>query len=514
MKIIDDFLNNITMYRLMLYFLLLIFVWALFLSFIGTLPFQPLALIFSASLIMSVCWVANRIFSFIFKAPTNLESVYITALILSLIITPTADIRSLSFLFFASVLATASKFILSLNKKHIFNPAAVGVLITYLTLGGAVSWWVGTAYIMPVVLIGGLLIVKKLDQWDSFFCFLAVAVPLIFIPAYLNGNDLTSLIRQIFLESPILFFALIMLTEPLTSPPGRLYRILYGGLVGFLFTPLLHVGTFYTTPEMALVLGNIFAFIVSPKDRLVLKLQQKNRLAPDIYDFIFEQSEKRVSLSASARAPLIFKPGQYLEWTLGYKDPDSRGTRRYFTIASSPTEDNLRIGVRLNDPSSSYKKALLNLNPGDEIVAGSLGGEFVLPEDKSKKLVFVAGGIGVTPYRSIVKNLIDKNETRDIILLYSVRNVSDAVYMDVFKQAENLGVKTIITLTDAENIPDNWSGEKGIITKEMIEKEVPDYRERIFYLSGAHGMVTSFEKTLSEMGLPKSQVKIDYFTGY
>jgi len=345
---------------------------------------------------------------------------------------------------------------------------------------------VGTGLMVPVVLIGGFLIVRKIGRWDLVLTFLAVSTSVIFTLSLFNFNDLLTLLRVVFLDSPILFFAFVMLTEPLTMPPAKGMRLSYGALVGILFT---------TTPELALVLGNVFSYLVSPKDKLFLKLQQKIELTPYIYDFIFEQSEKR--------APLIFTPGQYMEWTLGYKNPDSRGNRNYFTIASSPTEGNLRIGVRFSEPSSTYKRELLNMPVGGQIVASSLAGEFVLPKEQ-KKFCFIAGGIGITPYRSIIKNMIDKNEKKDIVLLYSVKVAEDAVYMDVFEQAQNLGLKTVVHVTDRT----------GFITKETVEKEVPDYKDRMFYLSGPHGMVKVFEKILSDIGVSRLKIKIDYFPGY
>lgn len=503
MKKIDDFLNNITMYRLVLYYLLVLLGWAAILSFFGVLSFSIIPLLFSTIFIVSICWVTNKIFAYVFKVPTNFESVYITALILSLIIAPIKDIHFLPFIFWASIWASASKFIFTVNKKHLFNPAAVAVLITGLGITGSASWWVGTAPMMPVVLIGGILIVKKIRRWDLVITFLIAGLSTIFILSFFNNSQLVPLFTKIFLDSPILFFAFVMLTEPLTTPPGRTYRMVYASLIGFLFAPQLHFASLYTTPEMALVVGNIFSYFVSPKEKLILKLKEKIQLSQNIYDFVFVLDQK-----------ISYISGQYMEWTLGYKDPDSRGNRRYFTLSSSPTEDNLRIGVRYNNASSSYKRELFRLAPGDEIVAASLAGDFVLPENQNKKFVFIAGGIGVTPFRSIVKNMIDKMEKKDIVLFYSVKSRDEAVYMDVFLEGQSLGLRVIVTLTDTQNIPGDWQEKRGNVTDEMIRNEVPDYRERMFYISGPHGLVTDFEKTLSKMGLGKSQIKTDYFSGY
>ena len=149
------------------------------------------------------------------------------------------------------------------------------------------------------------------------------------------------------------------------------------------------------------------------------------------------------------------------------------------------------------------------------MMAGQLAGEFTLPKDPNKRLVFIAGGIGVTPYRSMIKYLLDLNQRRDIILLYSNKLASDIVYKDIFDMASrNLGIKTIIVLTDTTNVPKGWKGKVGYIDAKVIKEEIPDYKDRIFYLSGPHSMVDSFVDTLKEMSVPGSQIKVDFFPGY
>ncbi len=493
MKLIDDFLNGITMYRLVFYFLLVLLGWSIVLSFLGLLPFSPISLGFSTVFILVVCWITNKVFSYIFKAPTNFESVYITGLILDLIITPVSSLHGLPFMFWASVLAASSKYIFAINKKHIFNPAALGVFITGLGIVGSASWWIGTAYMTPVVLLGGLLVVKKIRRWDLFLVFFAVSLLTMFIPSLLKGDSLFVLVRQIFLDSPIIFFASVMLTEPLTTPPGKVYRMVYACLVGFLFAPQLHFGSLTTTPEVALVLGNLFSYLVSPKEKLLLQLKEKIQLSPDTYDFVFGMDKK-----------INFLPGQYMEWTLPQKKPDMRGSRRFFTLASSPTENTLRIGVKFYPNGSSWKKGLLEMQPGGEIVASQLSGEFILPKDPTKRLVFIAGGIGVTPFRSIIKYLSDRKESRIMTLFYSVKTETDVVYMDLFNQAKAFGLKVVVNVSDKD----------GFLTAETITKEAPDIKSSIFYISGPHGMVDGFKKTLSGLGVSSGQIKTDYFPGY
>lgn len=503
-KIIDSFLNQITMYRLVLYYLIGLLLVSLVLSIFGVIPYSPFSIIYTTFFLIAMAWITNTIFALVFRAQTNLESVYITALILALILSPAGSVSELIFLGWVAVLSMASKYILVIGKKHIFNPVAIAIAITAYTINQSASWWIATLPMFPFVLFGGLLVTRKVRRFDLVATFIAIATLTVAILSVFKGADPVSVMRKMFVDSPILFFAFAMLTEPLTSPPTRTLQILYGTLVGVLFAPQLHIGAFYTTPEIALLVGNIFSFIVSPKDKLILVLKERVQRAPDIYDFIFTTSKK-----------IHFKAGQYMEWTLAHKSPDARGTRRFFSLASSPTESELVVGVRFYTPASSYKRALLSLNENTPIVASQLSGDFTLPKDPSRKLVFIAGGIGITPFRSIVKYLVDQNDRRSAILIYSNKTSSEIVYKDVFDEAAlKLGLKTIYTLTDSTKTPPNWTGHVGRITPELIKAEIPDYAERLFYLSGPRSMVVAYEEVLQTLGVRGRNIKTDYFPGF
>jgi ferredoxin-NADP reductase len=517
-KFIDDMLNSITMYRLVLYYLIFLLVVALGYSVAKILPYDPFALLFSTAYFLAICAATNVIFARTFGVPANAESVYISALILALIITPLQSYLDLSFFTWAGILAMASKYILAINKKHLFNPVALAVALTAFALNQPASWWVGTEPMLPFVLIGGLLIVRKTRRFDLVLSFTLTAGLTIFAFSVLNrenvellgnsqdklGLSVVATLENTLLYSPLVFFACIILTEPLTVPPTNRLQIYYGMLVGFLFAPQLHLGSFYITPELAILIGNVFSYIVSPKAKLVLRLKEKIQLAPDIYDFIFVPNRK-----------LAFAPGQYMEWTLGHNNPDSRGNRRYFTLASAPTERTLRLGVKFYRRSSSFKRSMLAMDNGSEIVAGQLAGDFVLPENPHQKCVFLAGGIGITPFRSMIQYLLDTNQRRPIVLFYSNKTAGEIVYKEVFDRAQQqLGIKTIYTVTDPRQSPYTWKGRVGQISENLIKREVPDYRNCYFYLSGPNAMVNSFEKLLKRMGIPKEQIKTDFFPGF
>lgn len=482
------------MYRLVLYFLIILAAIGLIFSVFGVLPFDPISYIFSFTFIILVSWTVNLTFAEVFEAPANVESFWISALILGLIIPPAKDVAQIIFAGWAAVLAMALKFILAPYKKHIFNPVAISVAITSFAINGTASWWVGNIAFLPLVAFGGFLIVRKIKRWDLVLPYLGVAIATTFTIGLVAGTNPVSYIQRLVIDTPLLFFAAIMITEPITTPPTKMLRIIYGGLVGFLFAPQIHLGPIFTTPELALIVGNVFSYVVSPKYKLILKLKDKIKLTDDIYDFVFTPDRQ-----------IKFTPGQYMEWTFEHPRPDDRGNRRYLTIASSPTEWDLRIGVKFADPPSSYKRSLFEMTPDQKIVASQLIGDFTLPADTAQKLVLIAGGVGITPYRSMIKYLIDTNQKRDIVILYSSSRQSDFIYRDVFDEAQNkLGIRTIYVDTET----------KGRVDAPRLAKEIPDYMTRTFYISGSHSVVTAFQNVLKNLNVQNSQIVTDYFPGF
>ncbi|HEY4503479.1 MAG TPA: RnfABCDGE type electron transport complex subunit D [Candidatus Paceibacterota bacterium] len=510
LTLIDNFLNKITMYRLVLYVLLGMVLGGVVLSFFNALPFNALYFILSLVFITIICFLANLIFARVFHAETNAESFYITALILTLILNPIKDLTDVSywgFLFWVSVWSMASKYIFAIGKKHIFNPVAFAVTLSALTLNHSASWWIGTLYMLPFVVVGGILITRKIRRFDLVLTFIVISLITIIAQRFSLASDwegvLNTGMKAVF-YSPLLFFATIMLTEPLTTPPAKIPRMTYGAISGFLFSPFVHIGSIYSTPELALLLGNIFSYFASPKQKLILKLKEKIKIADSVYDFIFVNEKK-----------FNFKPGQYLEWTSSPKGADTRGNRRYFTIASSPTEEDIRLGVKFYDGGSSFKTKLLAMKKGDTVVASQLSGEFIMPHDPKIKLAFLAGGIGITPFRSMLTYLLDRKEERDIVMLYSNRTPKDIAYESTISRAEvELGLKNIYTITDTEEPLHAWSGKVGFINEEMIKEEIPDYPERYFYISGTQNMVVAFDKMLKKLGVPKNHIKKDFFPGF
>ncbi|RWB61436.1 RnfABCDGE type electron transport complex subunit D [Mesorhizobium sp.] len=500
-KTVDRLLDHLTMYRLVLYYLMALLGAALVLSAAGLVPHDPVELAFTAGLVLAAGWIANRVFARIFEVPANSESVYVTAMILALILDPVAatDFKGIGAVAFASVWAISSKYILAVGRKHLFNPAALGVALTALLLDRPATWWVGgNAWLLPFVLVGGVLLVRKLRRLDLVATFFGVA--LVTILATTGPSQYGSALRETFSSSPLLFFAFVMLTEPLTAPTTRWPRIAFAGIVGFLFAPNIHIGSFYFTPELALLAGNLFAYAVGPKGRFVLTLERIEQTAVDSYDFIFRSQRK-----------LAFQAGQYLEWTLGLDRSDNRGNRRYFTVASSPTEQSVRLGVKFYPRSSAFKQALGTMKLGGTIHASQLAGDFTLPSDPGIKIAFLAGGIGITPFRSMLRYLIDRKEARPIVVLYGTESQEDIAYREVLGEARReLGIRTFHAVAKGA-----LRGQyPGYIDARLVRLTMPDYLERTFYISGPQAMVKALRQKLLAMGVRRSRIKVDYFPGF
>ncbi|HSX47575.1 MAG TPA: RnfABCDGE type electron transport complex subunit D, partial [Patescibacteria group bacterium] len=424
LKPIDRYIDSITMYRLLLYYLLSLIAIAVFYCLIGNLNYHAINIAVSTSVITLTCWLANKFFSRIFNAPTNPESSILTGLILALILPPNINAKGIAFFIMASILAMASKYIFTYKRSHIFNPAAVAIVLTNLGANQSATWWIGTSTMLPFVLIGGVLVMRKIQREEMILTFFLFSILTTTLYSILGHTSIISNLHALILSSGTVFFGFVMFCEPYTSPSKRQLQILYAGLVAIIIPPLFHIFNYYSSPEVALVIGNIFSFLSDRKLKLFPTLTKKLNLTPNVIEFSFAPNDK-----------LKYLPGQFLEWTLPHKKVDSRGARRFFSITSSPTEEDIKLAVKFYPKGSSFKKALQSIDDHTPVSVSKLGGDFILPSDKNKKLVFIAGGIGITPYRSMIKYLMDNNKQRDITLLYLANSQSDLAYKNLIDQA-------------------------------------------------------------------------------
>lgn len=223
-----------------------------------------------------------------------------------------------------------------------------------------------------------------------------------------------------------------------------------------------------------------------------LNLTGRKTEVPGVESFIFEPT-----------GPASWKAGQFFHYVLHHEPTDNRGSDRWFTIATAPSEKAVMITTRLAaDNGSSFKKALVALNIGDAIEVSELEGDFTV-DDLEKEYVFIAGGIGITPFRSILKDLEQKGKQISATLLYANRDQNIAYKDELEALAKNNpGLKINYVI----------SPERVDIAK--IKSLVPDMQKPMFYVSGPEPMVESLGSALKEAGVPAERIKQDWFPGY
>lgn len=209
------------------------------------------------------------------------------------------------------------------------------------------------------------------------------------------------------------------------------------------------------------------------------------------------------------KAPVQYMAGQYTELTVPHDNPDERGIKHWFTLSSSPTDSLLSITTKhAVDRVSTFKQALWSLPVGTELHMADPMGDFVLLKDKIIPLVFVAGGIGVTPFHSMIKWLQDTGEKRDIHLIYGARVIEEVAFRPLLEK----GVKEFqIVLTEP---PAAWNGQPGRLSADKILELAGDTSDKMIYLSGPEPMIKMFETDLLNRGIDRQQVVIDDFPGY
>ncbi|MGH7142232.1 MAG: ferredoxin--NADP reductase [Candidatus Saccharimonadales bacterium] len=219
--------------------------------------------------------------------------------------------------------------------------------------------------------------------------------------------------------------------------------------------------------------------------------------AGNITSFWF-RPEKRITYTA----------GQFIELTLKHNNPDDRGEKRWFTLSSSPGDDLVSITTKLSKPGSSFKLALQNLQPGTELRMVEPMGDFVLPKNLTQPLIFIAGGIGLTPFHSMFEWLAKNHEKRSIQFIYGVRNEDEIIFQDTFQRA---GIRAIIVVNQPSEA---WGGEQGELSSELILGLVQSTDDTLVYLSGPEPMIERLANDLHSSGIKKHQFVTDFFPGY
>lgn len=491
-------LDRMTMYRVVLYALFAVIVMAFLLAAFDALPYGPFDMAISLVVMIAAALVAHGLCSRIAKAPANIESSFITAFILFLIITPAQSSKALLVSAAVTAAAISLKYVVVHRKRHLFNPAALALLLAGLFGYVGADWWVGSRYMLPIVLVAAVLVVTKVRRWELFLAYVVGSAAIVTLWFLDSSSPLDTLTRH-FLSWPTIFFAGIMLTEPLGLPSTKRLQYVFAFFVAALSSVPFHIGSFYGTPELALVLGNLFTFIVDRPERLVLRFSHRTEIGPRSYEYHFAPPH-----------PIAHRPGQYLEWTLPHAKPDLRSIRRYFTIVSEPQHETLSFAVRHVPKQSTFKEALERLQPGALMYATQRAGDFLL-QTNSPHHVWIAGGIGITPFISMTRDLRARSERISATLFNCNKTEGDIIFSDELSHAGVAGVNVVNVLV--EKPVASVDHELGFLTAEIIQKRVSQWKVATYYISGPPGLVDAYKKLLRGMGIPKRRIITDYFPG-
>lgn len=237
-----------------------------------------------------------------------------------------------------------------------------------------------------------------------------------------------------------------------------------------------------------------------------VKLREQRPETQDVMTFVFDLEGQRYFYTA----------GQFAFFeldTLKFDDP--RGKRRHFTLSSSPSESGIvQFTTKLR--GFGLKETLRAAPLGLEVSLEEARGRFILEESAGRSLVFLGGGIGVTPFRSMLRYATDENLQIPITLLYSAQSPEELVFhreFDLLPQ-ENPNIKVVLTVTAAEDSQTPWSGEIGRIDEAMIKSHVGDIPNSIFYTCGPPPMVQAMQELLKSMGIADAAVRVERFSGY
>lgn len=208
-----------------------------------------------------------------------------------------------------------------------------------------------------------------------------------------------------------------------------------------------------------------------------------------------------------------FRAGQFADYTLiDPPETDEEGNTRGFSLVHAPFENDLVAATRMRD--TAFKRVLKAMPLGTEVKLDAPYGDFTLHKTETTPAVFVIGGIGVTPVRSMVAQATHDKTAHKITLLHSSRTPADLPYMEDFARLAKENPNFTYIPVASDSAPDDWQGEHGRINDAIIKKYVMDIDKPIYYLSGPEGMVKAMRQLLVDIGANEDNIRAEEFTGY
>ena len=236
----------------------------------------------------------------------------------------------------------------------------------------------------------------------------------------------------------------------------------------------------------------------------LMKLTSRQEVAEQTMAFRFEKPTS-----------FAFTPGQFVELTLlNPPESDAEGNSRVFSIASAPHEDFIMVATRLRD--TAFKRVLSSLPLGTEVRVDGPFGDLRLHNDKSRAAVLLTGGIGITPFRSILLNAAKEKRPQRIFLFFGNRRPEDAAFLDELQNLEkqNPNYRLIACMNEMERSHRVWHGETGVIDAQMLAKHLTEVASPIYYITGPPTMVQAMHATLKDAGADDDDSRTEEFAGY
>jgi len=235
-----------------------------------------------------------------------------------------------------------------------------------------------------------------------------------------------------------------------------------------------------------------------------IKLKGRSEVAAGTMAFHFEKPVGFTFVAGQAGDFILPNP----------PENDHEGNKRSFTLACAPYENEIAIATRMRD--TAFKRSLKQIDLGTELELDGPWGELTLHEDAKTPAVFLTGGIGITPVRSIVLQATHDKLPHHIFAFYSNRTPQDAAFLDELSAAQkaNSSFTLIATMTEMGSSSNAWSGETGYIDEAMLKKHLSDLQQPIYYISGPPKMVGALQKLLKKAGVNDPNIRTEEFSGY
>lgn len=228
-----------------------------------------------------------------------------------------------------------------------------------------------------------------------------------------------------------------------------------------------------------------------------------------------EVASGTMAFSFEKPADFTFKAGQYLKITLiNPPETDAEGNSRLFSITSAPHEKDIMITTRMRD--TAFKRVLKTLSPGTEVTIQAPMGVLTLPAESSGQVVFIAGGIGITPFRSMILDAAYHKSPLQITLFYSDKTPADTAFLSELQEVQKTypQFKLIPIMTRMAGKPQEWQGETGHIDGAMIQKYIQNISEPVYYIAGPPDLTETIRQTLLAANVPSGNIQFEKFVGY